>query len=99
MAKKQAAAASSSEPVPQAVREPDPPPGATQVAQRTNWLFGSAKEKPAHELRIGQIKAVIWANQTETGIRRNVTLKRIFKGDSTSQWEQSGPESLALGNH
>jgi hypothetical protein len=48
-----------------------------------------AKDKPVHEVRIGRIKAVIWANQTENGLRHNVTLRRIFKRDQSSQWEQS----------
>jgi hypothetical protein len=59
----------------------------------------SPKEKPVHEIRIGRIKAVIWANQTEAGTRHNVTLKRIFKRDANSQWEQSdsfGRDDLLL---
>jgi hypothetical protein len=48
-----------------------------------------AKDKPVHEVRIGRVKAVIWANQTESGLRHNVTLRRIFKRDQSSQWEQS----------
>ena len=59
----------------------------------------SSREKPVHEIRIGRIKAVIWANQTEAGTRHNVTLKRIFKRDSSAQWEQSdnfGRDDLLL---
>jgi hypothetical protein len=58
-----------------------------------------AKEKPVHEIRIGRIKAVIWANQTENGARHNVTLRRLFKRDARSQWEQSdsfGRDDLLL---
>ena len=33
-------------------------------------------QKPAHEIRLGRIKATIWANDTENGKRYNVTLTR-----------------------
>ena len=59
----------------------------------------AAKDKPIHEVRIGKIKAVIWANQTESGVRHNVTLRRLFKRDATSQWESSdsfGRDDLLL---
>ena len=99
MARKQAAAAPISEPVPPVVREPEPPVAATQVAPRANGSTAPAKEKPVHEVRIGRVKAVVWSNQTESGTRHNVTLKRIFKRDSNSQWEQSdsfGRDDLPL---
>jgi hypothetical protein len=99
MAKKQAAAAPVPEPVPQVVREPEPPIPATEVAQRANGSTAPAKEKPVHEVRIGRVKAVICVNQTESGLRHNVTLKRIFKRDGSSAWEQSdsfGRDDLPL---
>jgi hypothetical protein len=34
------------------------------------------KTKPIHEVRIGAIKAAIWRNETEAGVRHNVTLTR-----------------------
>jgi hypothetical protein len=58
-----------------------------------------AKEKPIHEIRIGKIKAVIWANQTDSGVRHNITLRRLFKRDDSSQWETSdsfGRDDLLL---
>ena len=58
-----------------------------------------AKEKPVHELRIGRIKATIWLNQTDSGARHNVTIRRLFKRDQNSQWEQSdsyGRDDLLL---
>ena len=99
MARKQAAAVPISEPVPPVVREPEAPVPATEVAPRANGSTAPAKEKPVHELRIARIKAVVWANQTESGTRHNVTLRRIFKRDSNSQWEQSdsfGRDDLPL---
>ena len=40
------------------------------------------KEKPAHEVRLGQIKAAIWRNDTESGVRYNVTLSRLYKDET-----------------
>ena len=46
-----------------------------------------AKEKPAHEVRLGSVKAAIWRNETTNGVRFNVTLARLYKdGD---QWKSS----------
>jgi hypothetical protein len=37
------------------------------------------KAKPTSEIRLGKIKAAIWANETENGIRYNVTFSRLYK--------------------
>ena len=37
------------------------------------------KKKPAHEIRLGRIKAVIWSNGTKNGERYNVQLKRLYR--------------------
>src|SRR5690242_9929855 len=69
----------------------NPPPASDGAA--------SEKAKPVHEERIGRVKAVIWANRTQNGLRHNVTLKRIFKRDESSAWEQSdsfGRDDLPL---
>jgi hypothetical protein len=46
------------------------------------------RQKPAHEIRLGRIKATIWANDSENGIRHNVTLTRIYK--EGEEWKKSG---------
>lgn len=40
------------------------------------------KEKPIHEIRLGRIKAVIWPNQTENGVRHNTIISRLYKDES-----------------
>ena len=37
--------------------------------------------KPVHEIRMGKIKAAIWANATDQGTRYNVSLARLYMGD------------------
>lgn len=50
-----------------------------------------AKNRPAHEIRIGRIKATIWANPTEkNGTRYNVNVARLYKdAESPNDWKLS----------
>ncbi len=55
------------------------------------------KQKPAHEVRLGRIKATIWENETEQGTRYNVTVNRLYKdGDEWKQTASFGREDLPL---
>jgi hypothetical protein len=56
------------------------------------------KRKPIHEIRIGGVKAAIWANQSEkTGVWHSVTLCRLYKqGESWKRSESFGPSELPL---
>ncbi len=45
------------------------------------------KSKPVHEVSYGHIKAAIWRNTTEQGVRHNVTLTRIYRKDD--QWKST----------
>lgn len=47
-----------------------------------------AKNKPAHEIRLGRVKATIWANQSDQGgTWYNVTPARIYKDGE--EWKES----------
>lgn len=53
--------------------------------------------KPVHEIKIGRIRAAIWANETKTGTRHNVTLERLYKdGDEWKFSASFGREDLPL---
>ena len=53
--------------------------------------------KPAHEIRLGRIKASIWANETERGTRYNVNVSRIYKeGEQWKATESFGRDDLPL---
>jgi len=57
----------------------------------------TTKQKPAHTLRLGCVKAAIWANQTENGTRYNVTVSRLYKAEN--EWKDSssfGRDDLPL---
>ena len=54
-------------------------------------------QKPVHEVRLGKIKAAIWANESERGIRYNVTVSRIYKdGDEWKSSESFGRDDIPL---
>jgi len=53
--------------------------------------------KPIHEVRLGSIKAAVWRNQTETGVRHNVTFSRLYKnGEKWDSSDSFGRDDLLL---
>ena len=55
------------------------------------------KAKPIHEVRLGYIKAAVWRNETEAGVRYNVTFSRLYKdGDNWQSTESFGRDDLLL---
>ena len=71
------------------VRGPKPAPAPPPNPQ--------PRSKPVHEIRLGRIKAAVWRNETETGIRHNVTISRLYKdGDEWKRSDSFGREDLPL---
>ena len=57
----------------------------------------SSGNKPVMEVRLGRIKAAIWENQTDNGVRHNVTFQRIYKdGDEWKTSDSFGRDDLPL---
>jgi hypothetical protein len=55
------------------------------------------KQKPAHEIRLGRVKATIWANETDNGTRHNVSVNRLYKdGDEWKQTSSFSRDDLPL---
>ena len=55
------------------------------------------KTKPIHEVRLGHIKAAVWRNETEAGVRYNATFSRLYKdADSWKSTESFGRDDLLL---
>lgn len=56
------------------------------------------KDKPVHEIRLGCIKAAIWANEIEGGgIRHNVQIRRLYKdGDDWKTSDSFGRDDLLI---
>jgi len=53
--------------------------------------------KPVHEVRIGAIRAAIWKNSTETGIRYSSRIQRLYKdGDKWASSDSFGRDDLLL---
>ena len=58
---------------------------------------GSPAKAPVHEVRLGRIKAAVWENTTDIGVRHNVTFCRLYKDGP--QWKDStsfGRDDLPL---
>lgn len=43
------------------------------------------KQKPVHEVRLGAIKAAVWKNDTQNGVRYNTTFSRLYKDED--EWK------------
>ncbi len=53
--------------------------------------------KPVHEIRLGSIRAAIWANQTQNGIRHSVTISRSYRvGNDWKKTNSYGKEDLLV---
>lgn len=55
--------------------------GTQTPQQPTATKPAAASRKPIHELRLGRLKAAIWENPTDNGVRYNVTFARLYKDD------------------
>ncbi len=52
---------------------------------------------PVKEIRLGRIKANIWANETDQGKRYNTQIRRIYKdGDDWKETDSLGRDELLL---
>lgn len=57
----------------------------------------SSPKAPVHEVRLGRIKAAVWENTSENGVRHNVTFSRIYKdGDKWKDSTSFGRDDLPL---
>ena len=55
------------------------------------------KTKPIHEVRMGAVKAAIWKNDTQNGVRFNVTLSRLYRdGEEWKTTESFGRDDLLV---
>lgn len=55
------------------------------------------KDKPVHEVRLGAIKAAIWKNDTQNGVRYNTTFNRLYReGDEWKNTDSFGREDLLV---
>jgi hypothetical protein len=68
---------------------------STNTKNRTQTR--EVKKRPVHEIRMGRIRAAIWPNQTESGVRHNVTISRLYKdGDEWKDTTSFGRDDLPL---
>lgn len=59
--------------------------------------MATSREKPVHEIRLGAVKAALWKNDTDSGVRFNVTFGRLYKdGDEWKNSDSFGRDDLLL---
>ena len=67
------------------------------MATATKSKPKEVKNRPVHEIRFGRIRAAIWQNETENGLRHNVTITRLYKdGDDWKDSASFGRDDLPL---
>ena len=67
------------------------------TASRPRSQSRESKTRPVHEIRMGRIRAAIWQNQTDNGVRHNVTMSRLYKdGDDWKDTTSFGRDDLPL---
>jgi hypothetical protein len=55
------------------------------------------QQKPVHEVRLGAVKAAVWKNQTDNGVRFNATFSKLYKdGNQWKNTESYGRDDLLL---
>jgi hypothetical protein len=55
------------------------------------------KHKPIHEVRLGAIKAAVWKNDTQNGVRYNTTFSRLYKdGEDWKTTDSFGRDDLLV---
>ena len=65
------------------MRDADPEDLSTEEIMATQTATQPTRARPVHEVRLGAIRASIWANETENGIRHNVTFDRTYRDGET----------------
>jgi len=51
------------------------------------------KRRPAHEVKLGRVRAAIWPNETKNGTRYSVTVGRLYKTEEAG-WRTSSSLDL-----
>lgn len=58
---------------------------------------GNQVMRPVHEILMGRVKATIWPNRSEAGMRYGVTVARLYRdGDQWKTSESFGRDELPL---
>lgn len=74
-------------------------PAATAAKANSDSRPSSTERpRPAHEVRLGRVKAAVWGNDTEHGVRYSVTVCRVYK-DGQGKWQTTdgfGRDDLLL---
>ena len=45
-------------------------------------------DQPVHRIRIGRVRAAIWRNETEAGVKYSIVLTKLYK--AAHRWQDTG---------
>ena len=72
-------------------------PQGTSATEVLPPMKNNNKQQPTKEIRLGSIKAAVWKNDTEAGVRYNVTFSRLYRdGESWKSTDSFGRDDLLL---
>jgi hypothetical protein len=61
--------------------------GIDAMKSSTSKPTPQVPNKPAHEIRLGSVRATIWTNETEKGLMYNTTFERSYRDGN--DWKSS----------
>ena len=61
--------------------------GSTKKRSAGSKASSDGANRPAHEVRFGSIKAVIWANETENGTRYATRIVKLYRDGE--EWKET----------
>ena len=71
--------------------------GSQAAPAQSKPAANDVSNRPAHEVRLGRIKAVAWRNSSESGPWFSVVISRLYKeGNDWKQSESFGRDDLPL---
>ena len=64
---------------------------------KTSKPASKTTNKPGHEIRVNGIRATIWANPTDKGVRYNTTFERTYRdGEEWKTTDSYGRDDLLV---
>jgi hypothetical protein len=64
------------------------------MSYRTTEKTAEAKKGPIDEIRVNGCKVAVWENQTDKGVRHNVTFQRSYL-DTDNKWQTTDSYGLS----
>lgn len=60
-------------------------------------MDASSKPRPVHLERIGRAEVAVWANETQSGLRHNMTLRISYFDKKNDEWKETSSIGRDIG--